>query len=98
MKFLHILKEMDSREALAFIRGGGSLSPEEIGVVLIQGARGLSPDSMAQVFVLRQSKSAKPAENTHHPEQKPEDRPKHQMVDYGEFLDLIFESEKVVVW
>ncbi len=87
MKFLHILKDADSREAIALIEGQASSPAAEIGVVLIQNAGGLSANFPAKVFVLKGSRAAKgartPGENT---------------LDDGEFLDLIFESEKVVVW
>lgn len=92
MKFLHIIKDTGSQDALAFIKGEGSRPRGEIGVVLIQNARNLTLDFAGQVFVLKQSTPPKAEGGGQAPSAE------HTMLDYGEFLDLIFESEKVVVW
>lgn len=82
MKFLHILKERNSPEALKVIKKQAGENPGDLGIVLIQNAVGLKPELDVPVFTLDGSAEEGSGKS----------------VDDAGLLSLILSSENVMVW
>jgi sulfur relay protein TusB/DsrH len=85
-RILHILKEINSTEALTVLAEEAKQSSRELSVLLIQEAVRLQPDLPFKVYVLDEDAKARGVVS------------KFEMINYSKLLDLIFSHESVIAW
>ncbi|MHB8481581.1 MAG: hypothetical protein ACYDBV_02410 [Nitrospiria bacterium] len=86
-QLLHILKSSSDRHALSVIEELSRTHPSGMKVVLIQEGKKIKPQWKAATFILKDKDSASspPPEGV-------------EEIDYGRFIDLMFESDSIVSW
>lgn len=85
-RILHILKEINSTEALAIIAKEAKQPSQELSIILIQEAVRLPIDLPSKIYVLDEDAKARGVVS------------KVEMINYSKMLDLIFSSDSVVTW
>jgi sulfur relay protein TusB/DsrH len=85
-RILHILKEINSTEALAIIAKEVKQPSQELSIILIQEAVRLPIDLSSKIYVLDEDAKARGVVS------------KFEMINYSKMLDLILSSDSVVTW
>jgi sulfur relay protein TusB/DsrH len=85
-RILHILKEINSTEALTVLAKEAKQSSQTLSVILIQEAVRLGIDLPVKIFVLEEDVRARGVTS------------KFEAINYSKMLDLIYSHESVVVW
>lgn len=85
-RILHILKELNSMDALNLIAQQGKGAPQETSVLLIQEAVRLKTDFPSKVYVLDEDAKTRGVVS------------KFEMINYSKMLDLILSSDSVITW
>lgn len=86
-RILHILKEMNSTEALAIIAKEAKQPSQELSIIiLIQEAVRLPIDFPSKIYVLDEDARTRGVVS------------KFEMINYSKMLELILSSDSVVTW
>jgi len=83
---LHILKEINSTDALAIIAREAQQPSQALSILLIQEAVRLPIDLPSKIFVLDEDVKARGVVS------------KFEKINYSKMLNLILSSDSVVVW
>ena len=86
-QLLHILKSSSDRHALLIIEELSRTHPSGMKVVLIQDGTRVKPQWKAKTYLLK--------DETLPPAPLPREV---EVIDYGKFIDLIFEADSIVGW
>ena len=85
-RILHILKEINSTDALAIIAKEAKHPLQEPSIILIQEAVRIPIDLPFKIYVLDDDAKARGVVS------------KFEMINYSKMLDLILSSDSVVTW
>jgi len=85
-RILHILKEINSTEALTVLAKEAKRSSREVSVVLIQEAVRLAIDLPLMIYVLEEDARTRGVTS------------RFEIIHYPKMLDLIFSHDSVVAW
>ncbi|MBI3812779.1 MAG: hypothetical protein HY283_11365 [Nitrospirae bacterium] len=85
-RILHILKELNSTDALNLIAQQRKGAPRELSVLLIQEAVRLKTDFPSKVYVLDEDAKTRGVVS------------KFEIINYSKMLDLILSSDSVITW
>jgi sulfur transfer complex TusBCD TusB component (DsrH family) len=83
---LHILKDLNPREALQIIGKQAEIRPDESSVLLIQEAVRIKPNFPVNLYVLDEDARSRGIQ------------PGQESINYNKMLEMILVNNSVVVW